>query len=199
MEKYPSRWGDAGTFIAIVLIVCAIGVGQNPLPSNLVYPAIMAILIAIVAAVTAVLNTYLIIEGHTLINSGYRSFGKDKLDIRHIKYICRQSTFVWKSSGSTMVVYLTDDDGKLRYTALKEVNWKDEMLKRFLLKLLEIKSTIELDPEYKNFLDGKYDESGGLKRYHSSGTAQSINEFLKSRGEKLEEKNSFKKFLEKFL
>ena len=98
-----------------------------------------------------------------------------------------------------MVIYLMGEDGRLHYTALKEANWKDEVLKHFLQRLLEIKPAIEIDPEYKYFLEGKYDETGGLRGNSSAGTAQTIGVFLKARGEKLEDRSLVRKFFEKFM
>ncbi len=126
-------------------------------------------------------TTYLgIQDNRSLINSGYRSFRKDIFDIRDIKYIYRLPNFFLSWYGSRMVFYINGEDGKLRQTSLREVAYSASTLERFLRRVKEIKSTIELDPEYEKILRGEL-----LFNDPSENTVSIIEKKLKEKGEKL--------------
>jgi hypothetical protein len=52
------------------------------------------------------------------------------------------------------MIYHRDEQGGIRHSALRERNYSDETLKKFLLRIKTIKPTIEIDPEYQDFLKG---------------------------------------------
>lgn len=134
----------------------------------------------IILAVRSQQTTYLEIQDErNLINRGYHDFGKDILDIHDIKYIFRVPQFplAW-FGGSLMVIYSTDNTGELRHSALRERNYSEETLVKFLRRIKEIKTSIELDPEYIAFLDGKI-----VLRDASENTVASVEERLKAKGE----------------
>lgn len=122
-----------------------------------------------------------IIDGRTLINSGYREIGKDIIDIRDITYVYRYPNLRLKSYGSRMVIYVKGDDGKLRQSSVREVNFSESTLERFLRRLKQIKSNIELDSEYEAFLNGTL-----LLTDASNNTVASVENRLTAKGERWE-------------
>jgi hypothetical protein len=126
------------------------------------------------------ITTYLEIQDERmLVNSGYHDFGKDIIDIHDIKYIYRIPQFIvaWYG-GSLMMIYHRDEQGGIRHSALRERNYSDETLKKFLLRIKTIKPTIEIDPEYQDFLKGNLRLSQSSKN-----TVASVEERLKAKGE----------------
>ena len=114
----------------------------------------------------------------TLINSGYRSIGKDTIDIFDIKYIYRYPNFILKWYGSRMVFYIQMPNGKLRQSSLREVNYSNDTLRSFLKRIKKIKPNIELDPEYEKFLQEKL-----WLEDSSENTIASVEERLREKGE----------------
>jgi hypothetical protein len=143
-------------------------------------------------------NTFIEIrEGRTLINSGFYTFMRPELDVRDIKYVYRIPAFLWRSWGSLMVIYIKGDDGRLRQTTLREVNYTNDTLRRLLQRLKALKPTLEFDPEYEAFLRGEYDDDGGLNR-RSENTVASLEARLREKGETWDEIGSVGRFLDKF-
>jgi hypothetical protein len=124
-------------------------------------------------------TTYLEIQDcRWLINSGFREFGTDKIDIFDVKYIYRYPNFILKWYGSRMVFYIKAVDGKLQRSSVREVNFSNDTLRRFLKRVKQIKPSIELDPEYDLFLEEKlYLEDT------SDNTVASVEARLKEKGE----------------
>lgn len=146
-------------------------------------------------------NTYLEIrDKRTLKNSGYRDIGSDTLDIFDIKYIYRIPAFIWRSWGSLMIIYVKDAKGQLRHSALREVNYSNDTLKRFLRRVKQINPSIELDQEYLDFLDGKYDyEERSFGRWvWSKNTVAGVEARLREKGEKWDPVGPLGKLLNKF-
>jgi hypothetical protein len=127
-------------------------------------------------------RTFLEIQDNRwLINSGYRTFGKDKIDIFDIKYIYRHPNLRLKWYGSRMVFFIKGADGKLTQSSLREVNYSNDTLRAFLKRIKQIKPSIELDPEYEKFLEEKlYLEDA------SENTVASVEARLKEKGERWE-------------
>lgn len=131
-------------------------------------------------------NTYLEIrDNRTIVNKGYREFGRDEMDIYDIKYVYRIPQFPIKSLGTIMVMYVKGDDDKLKHSIVREVNYTDKALLGILTKLKEINPRIELDPEYEAFL--KKGESGGKAFSFSDSptknTKQSVEDRLREKWE----------------
>ena len=124
-------------------------------------------------------RTYLEIQdARWLINSGYRTFGKDKIDIFDIKYIYRYPNLRLKWYGSRMVFYIKTPEGKLRQSSVRELNYSNDTFRDFLKQIRQIKPSIELDSEYEKFLEEKlYLEDA------SENTVASIEARLKEKGE----------------
>jgi hypothetical protein len=135
-----------------------------------------------------------ITDSRLLKNSGYHDFGDDIIDIRNIKYIYRVPQFplAW-FGGSLMVIYHTDENGKIRHSALREINYSSDTLKKFLLRMKEIKSTIELDAEYLLILEDKRSF-----RESSDNTVATVEQRLRDKGEKWDTVSTLQKFLGKF-
>jgi len=122
-------------------------------------------------------------DGRNLLNAGYSDFGDDLLDIHGILYIYRMPQYPLKwYGGSLMVFCLRDEKGNLRCTALRERAYAEKTLRKFLLRIKEIKPTIELDPEYEAFLRGEI-----LLWDASKNTPASVEKRLREKGEKWEE------------
>lgn len=145
-------------------------------------------------------NTFLEIQNQRVLkNSGYRDIGSDTIDIFYIKYIYRAPAFIWRSGGSLMLIYARDEKGHLKYSALREVNYSNDTLKRFLRRVKQINPSIELDREYLDFLAGKYDYE-----YRSFGawvpsknTIASVEARLREKGEKWDTVSPLGRFLAK--
>ncbi len=128
-------------------------------------------------------NTYLEIQDdRTLVNSGYHDFGKDIIAIHDIKYIYRVPQFIvaWYG-GSLMVIYHKDTQNGIQHSALRERNYNQDTLKRFLLRIKEIKPTIELDSEYQEFLKGNLE-----LRSPSKNKIEQVEQRLRDKGERWE-------------
>jgi hypothetical protein len=152
-------------------------------------------LAVIVSTIKDRLNTHLeITDSRLLTNSGYHDFGDVIIDIRDIKYIYRVPQFplAW-FGGSLMVIYHTDEKGGIRHSALRETNYPEDTLKRFLLRMKEIKPTIELDSEYEKILSDKL----GF-RDASENTVATVEHRLRDKGEQWDTVSGLKKFLGKF-
>jgi hypothetical protein len=133
----------------------------------------------VLLALYSTLTTYLEIhDSRTLINSGYRTFGKDTIDIFDIKYIYRHPEFIIRYYGSRMVFYIKGEDGRLRRSSLREVNFANDTLVRFLKRIKEIRPTIELDPEYEKIIKGEMDLNDA-----SGNTVASVEARLRAKGE----------------
>lgn len=125
------------------------------------------------------ISTYLEIQDNRwLINSGYRTFGKDKIDIFDIKYIYRFPQFILKWYGSRMVFYIKTPDGKLRQSSQREINFSEDKLIQFLKRIKQLNPNIELDAEYEKILNGEME-----KNNPSENTVASIEGRLKEKGE----------------
>jgi hypothetical protein len=117
-------------------------------------------------------------DDRTIVNSGYRTFGNDILDIRDIKYIYRARAFPVWFGPSLMLIYTTDDKGELRHSVVREQPYAQGTLKQFLLRIKTLKPTIELDPEYEAFLTDQIE-----LRDASKNSIASIEKRLRDRGE----------------
>jgi hypothetical protein len=138
------------------------------------------------------LNTYLEIQDErTLVNSGYHDFGKDIIAIHDIKYIYRVPQFIvaWYG-GSLMVIYHKDTQNGIQHSALRERNYNQDTLKRFLLRIKEIKPTIEIDSEYQEFLKGNLE-----LRSPSKNKVEQVEQRLRDRGERWERASRMSSFL----
>lgn len=169
-------------FVYIVLGAIAVyfwagGFRSDSLNNLLVFIVLAGSLFLV--AYLSTIRTYLEIQDNRqLINSGYRTFGKDRIDIFDIKYIYRFSNFRLKWYGSRMVFYIEMPNGKLHQSSLREVNYSNDTLRDFLKRIKQIKPSIELDPEYVAFLEEKlYLEDA------SENTVASVEARLKAKGE----------------
>lgn len=201
-ERFESTKSIIILLAAMYLSFFAIGYFQYGLiyDEHLLYGSIAALL-GLLLAYLLWKNTYLEIEHHRILkNSGYRDIGSDTLDIVDIKYIYRIPAFVWRSGGSLMMIYTKDAHGELRYSALREVNYSNDTLKRFLRRLRQIKPSIELDQEYEDFLAGKYDyEERSFGRWvWSKNTVASVEARLREKGEKWDPVGPLGQLLNKF-
>ena len=132
-------------------------------------------------------------NSRTLINSGYYDFKKDTLDIHDIKYIYRVPQFIIRYfGGSLMVIYIKDDNGGIRHSPLRERNYPEATLKKFLLRIKALKPTIELDPEYEAFLADKIDLHSA-----SQNSVEGVEQRLRDKGETWNRVTGAKKFLSK--
>ena len=114
-----------------------------------------------------------------LVNSGYDWFRKQRLNINDIKYIYRKPQFIIKWYGSRMMIITKDSTGKLTESDLREVNFSEGTLIRFLKRIKELNPKIELDPEYEMMLKGEL-----FKNDPSENTTESIEKRLRDKGEK---------------
>jgi hypothetical protein len=96
-----------------------------------------------------------------LIIRGQLDFGHTSLDIFSIKYIRRTPAFLLKTWGSFIVIYVTDQEGKLKHSTIREKNYTKNTIKGFLKRITDINPHIDLDPEYQDLLAGKYDDGIG--------------------------------------
>lgn len=199
IEKFPSNWSDFIFAVVGLSMVCLLSYLDRDLPNDelLFYGFLLSLLLIAIAYFLKVTRYISIENGRLLTLNGQKSFSTDKIDIFSIKYICRQNTYIWRSSDSTLVIYIRDEKGMLRYSALREADFNDEILKKLLKRILEINSSITLDKEYKDFLEGKFDSNGGLRGAPSAHTAESTGVYLKERGERWEEIGHIRKFLDK--
>jgi hypothetical protein len=108
-------------------------------------------------------TTYIAIENNRwMINAEQRLFPRIKLDIASLLYIARAPHFSFRSWGGRMVMYFRDDQGKVRATYIPETVYKQNTLKAILQKLVSIKHNVELDTEYRAFVD-KYDPDAAVQ------------------------------------
>jgi hypothetical protein len=174
------------TVIAVIFLLGFLEKNIIHTPSDYLVSGGIASLLFLLIYVTTI-NTYLEIQDQrTLRNSGYRDIGYDNFDILNIKYIYRASAFIWRSGGSLMLIYIRDEDGRLKLSKVREVNYPNDTLKRFLRRITQLNPSIELDQEYSNFLSGKYDdEDRSFGRWvKSSNSIADIEARLHTKGEK---------------
>jgi hypothetical protein len=128
------------------------------------------------------IHTYLEIQDNRwLINSGYRTFGKDRIDIFDIKYVYRFSELILKWYGSRMVFYIKTEDGTLRQSSQREINFSNDKIIEFLKRIKQINPRIELDQEYEEIIKGEMETSSA-----SENTVASVEARLKEKGERWE-------------
>lgn len=144
-----------------------------------IIPIICASLLIIVATIWHEKTTYLQLSESYLINSGYRSFGKDNIKISRIKYITRIPQTALPFVGpSLMVIYSTLDDGRIAHCYVREFSYDELVLKQFLTRIKELNPNIELDTEYQEVLQDKRE-----LRTKTENTVQSAEKKLKDKGE----------------
>ena len=114
-----------------------------------------------------------------IINSGYWDIRKDTVDIFDIKYIYRFPHMIIKGWGSRMVLYVKTEDGKLRQSSIREVNYSNDTLVQFLKRIEEINPNIELDNEYQKIIEGEIEFSDA-----SQNTVKEVEQRLRDKGEK---------------
>ncbi|KND47469.1 MAG: hypothetical protein AB199_03505 [Parcubacteria bacterium C7867-004] len=141
---------------------------------------LLLLLMILLVNIRTFFSTYLEIQdARTLINSGYKTFGKDKIDVLSIKYIYRFSQYVLPWFGSRMNLYILRSDGTLYHNSIREGSYSDEKIKSFLNRIKQIKPSIVLDAEYESFLNGKLELNDASKN-----TVSSVEKILKEKGEK---------------
>jgi hypothetical protein len=94
-------------------------------------------------------NRWLISSDERIIPSEF------KLDVASILYIARFPHFIVRSWGGRMVIFFRDHDGAIKQIGIPESSYTWETLKAILKKLTSIKSTIEVDPQYKSLLNAR--------------------------------------------
>ncbi len=77
-----------------------------------------------------------------------------------------------------MVIYHRDENGNIRHSALRERNYSPTTLKSFLCRLIAINPLIEIDPEYREFLNGRLE----LKA-PSKNSVATVEQRLRDKGE----------------
>lgn len=84
-----------------------------------------------------------------------------------------------------MVIYIKGDGGKLKHSALRESNYSNENLKNILTRLKQLNPSIELDPEYEDFLSGKLGSQNpwGFNNLGTKNTKKSVEDRLRAKGE----------------
>lgn len=124
-------------------------------------------------------TTFLQLSQSHFTNSGYRSFGKDTIQISKIKYITRIPQTALPFVGpSLMVIYSTLDDGHIAHCYVREFSYEELVLKQFLTRIKDLNPNIELDTEYQEFLQDNRE-----LRTKTSNTVQSVEQKLKDKGE----------------
>ncbi|MFM2374711.1 MAG: hypothetical protein RLZZ234_706 [Candidatus Parcubacteria bacterium] len=78
-----------------------------------------------------------------------------------------------------MLIYVRRQDGVIAHSTVREYSYDESTLKRFLARLTELNSNIELDIEYEEFLKGER-----LLRTKTNNTAQSVEQWLRDKGER---------------
>ena len=143
-------------------------------------PIILAISVVLLTALWHGRTTYLEFDGNNLINNGYHSFRKDTLEINKIQYITRiPQTALPLTGPSLMLIYIRRPDGVIAHSTVREYSYDESTLKRFLVRIKEINPSIELDPEYEEFLRGERH-----LRTKTSNTAKSVEQMLRDKGER---------------
>jgi hypothetical protein len=181
-ERFKSKM--TGIYIISVFIVAMFFLGDSqdrPYGLNLDTLEIVALASVLFLFVCYLKwTTYLEIQdGRWLINSGFRNFRTDKIDIFDVKYIYRYPNFILKWYGSRMVFYIKTADGKLHRSSVREVNFSNDIMRAFLKRIKQLNPSIELDQEYELFLQEKlYLEDT------SDNTVESVEARLKEKGER---------------
>lgn len=85
-------------------------------------------------------------------------------DIYNVSKIERTSVFVFKNWGSRLQIYFTDESSKETWRVIQESTYNVETIKALLTKLKEINSSIKLDSQYQDIIDGKIEDESGFKR-----------------------------------
>ena len=141
---------------------------------------VFSVILIIVAVIWHEKTTYLLLNQSHLINSGYRSFGKDTIKLSRIKYITRIPQTALPFVGpSLMLIYSTRDDGVIAHAAVREYSYDEPVLKQFLTRIKELNPSIELDPEYQEFLNDQR-----VLRTKTNNTVQSVEQMLRAKGER---------------
>ncbi len=184
--KYSSSKTFFWITLGVVLTIVILGYVETRPNIDVVFP-VTALAIAIASVVYLKLsNSYLEIkDGRTLVNRGYRELGHDVLDIYDIKYIYRLPQFSFRGAGTIMVIYLCGEDGKLKHSIVREVNYSDKNLKRFLTKITQINPNVDIDPEYLKFLarPDEVDDNFKFSDTSTRNTKESIESMLHAKGE----------------
>jgi hypothetical protein len=102
-------------------------------------------------------TTYIAIEDNRwLVNSEQKLIPAPlKVDIASIVYIARFPHFVFRSWGGRTMIFFRDESREIKQTAFPETFYSWENLKAILKKLISIKPTIELDPQYASLLNAR--------------------------------------------
>ncbi len=177
-ERFKSSMTLLYVFVSAVALSVFVADYKDWLLNDYLFAvSISAILLIIVYLST--IHLYLEIQNNrTLINSGYNTFGKNEIDIFNIVYIYRHPEFILKWYGSRMVFYIRIPEGKLRQSSLREINYSNETIIKFLTRIKEINPNIELDHEYKKIIKGEIE-----KNEPSHNTLKSVEARLQEKGE----------------
>jgi hypothetical protein len=186
-ERFTSADSIVYQIALMLLVLFLIGFYQNPTfgRHTLIGCALGALLI--IGTYYSHKYTYLEIrDKRTLVNRGYHTFRYDTLDIYDIKYIYRVPAFIHGRWGSLMVIYLQDQTGTLKHSAVREHAYSNDSLKQFLTRIKEINPSIELDTEYEEFLAGTLGPQNeyGFKNIKTKNTVKSVEDRLRTKGEK---------------
>src|SRR5216683_4717052 len=160
--RYQSNWTSVLLSIIGWTVVFAIGYSKFGFSRN--------IQIGLLGAAGCTLwliweryTTYLEIQDRRwLINAEQRLFPDIKIDIGSMLYIARVPHFIFRSWGGRMVIFFRAEGREIRQTGIPETLYTQEALKAILEKIISIKPTIELDPEYREFLK-QYDTGSPIE------------------------------------
>ena len=186
-KKYYANWSLIVTFSVAFTGIFLLGFLERGLDHDFL-EGVVIILLVLGFLIWTKLNTFLQLKNkRTVVNSGYRSFRKDICDVYDVKYVFRVPQFTWKHfGGSLMILYVKGDDGKLRHSIVREVNYKDQTLKEFLKRITTLNPSIELDKQYRDFLEGKLggENQPRFVRTPANRTPAQVEELLREKGEK---------------
>jgi len=161
-ETYYSNWNSVLLFLGGAAILLIFGYGKYGLSRGVLIGGLGEVGCAL-WIIWERYTTYIAVEDNRwLINSEQRFFPDTKIDIASILYIARAPHFIHRSWGGRMVMYFRDDKGKVRATYVPETLYKQDTLRAILQKLISIKHNIELDPEYRDFVD-KHDPNAPVQ------------------------------------
>jgi hypothetical protein len=154
-EKYYPNWNSAFLFLVGAAILLIFGYEKYGLSRGVLIGGLGEIACTL-WLVWERWTTYVAIEDNRwMINGEQRLFPDIKVDIASILYIARVPHFIFRLWGGRMVIFFREATGKVRQTGVPETLYSWNNLQAILKKLMSIKPSIELDPQYQLLISKK--------------------------------------------
>ena len=173
-DTYYSNWSSLLLFLLGAFVILVVGYSKYGFSQGVLIGGLGEIGCALWLAWERYTTYIQIQDRRWLINAEQRLFPDIKIDIGSMLYIARVPHFIFRSWGGRMVIFFRAEGREIRQTGIPETLYTQEALKAILEKIISIKPTIELDPEYREFL--KQYDTGSPIEIKSEAPRRSVSE-----------------------